>query len=126
MDTILDAGLDATLDAGLGATLDAGFASGFAGVEDFFAAGAAVFEGLAAAFDVVGVDFDAGLFFAGVAAAGFARTCVTGARCTGSVTSRTRRGWIALDVRWFQRLRFSTDMLKRSAIVTSVSPARVV
>ena len=34
-----------------------------------------------------------------------------------------RCGLIVLDERWFQRLRSSTETLKRSATVTSVSPA---
>ena len=55
----------------------------------------------------------------------FARTCVSGARCTGSVTASVLCGLIAVDDRWFHRRRSSTDTLKRSAIVTRVSPLRV-
>ncbi len=53
------------------------------------------------------------------------RTWVTGARCTDSETSSVRCTAIALEVRWFQRLRSDTETLKRSATVTNVSPERV-
>ena len=54
------------------------------------------------------------------------RTCVTGARRTGCDTSSTRPGFTVLERRWFQRRSCSTVTLKRSAIATSDSPARVV
>ena len=55
----------------------------------------------------------------------FGCTCVSGARCTGSVTASELCGLIAVDDRWFHRRRSSTETLKRSAMVTRVSPMRV-
>jgi hypothetical protein len=54
------------------------------------------------------------------------RTCVTGASRTGCDTASTRPGFTLDEERWFQRRSSSTVTLKRSATVTSVSPARVV
>ena len=84
-------------------------------------------EAFAAVFAVD--DFEeAGAVFAFAVAAVcvvFARTWVSGARCMGSVTASVLCGLIAVDDRWFHRRRSSTDTLKRSAIVTRVSPMRV-
>ena len=54
------------------------------------------------------------------------RTCVTGARRIGCETASKRPGLTLAEERWFQRRSSSTLTLKRSAIVTSVSPERVV
>lgn len=49
-----------------------------------------------------------------------------GASFTGSATRNTCPGRIVLEERRFQRRRSSTEIPKRSATVTSVSPRRVV
>ena len=87
---------------------------------------AGAFEEVATALRVLVLVVLAAVVFAVVDVwAFFARKCVAGASRTGSATASVRRGAIVVDERWFQRRRSSTETLKRSAIVTSVSPARV-
>ena len=50
------------------------------------------------------------------------RVRMPGASFTGSAMVSTLPGLTAFDDRWFQRLSWSVDTLKRSATVTSVSP----